>query len=85
MPQRIAVVIPCYNTSSRCADVVARTMPFADAVVAVDDGSIDDTAEHLRGGGCLVLQLPVNSGKGAALAAGFREAYPLQLRQELAE
>ena len=73
MPQRIAVVIPCYNTTSRCADVVARTMPFADAIVAVDDGSIDDTAEHLRASGCLVLQLPVNSGKGAALAAGFRE------------
>ena len=73
MPQRIAVVIPCYNTTSRCADVVARTMPFADAIVAVDDGSIDDTAEHLRASGCVVLQLPVNSGKGAALAAGFRE------------
>ena len=73
MPQRIAVVIPCYNTTSRCADVVARTMPFADAIVAVDDGSIDDTAEHLRASGCLVLQLPVNSGKGVALAAGFRE------------
>ena len=73
MPQRIAVVIPCYNTTSRCADVVARTMPFADAIVAVDDGSTDDTAEHLHASGCLVLQLSVNSGKGVALAAGFRE------------
>jgi glycosyltransferase involved in cell wall biosynthesis len=70
---RIAVVLPCYNTSFRCADVVARTAPFADAIVAVDDGSTDDTAAHLRASGCLVLQLPANMGKGAALAAGFRE------------
>ena len=71
---KIAVVVPCYNTSSRCADVIARTTPLVDAVLAVDDGSTDDTAEHLRASGCPVLRLPVNAGKGAALAAGFREA-----------
>ena len=70
---RIAVVVPCYNTSSRCADVIARAAPLADAILAVDDGSTDDTAEHLRASGCRVLHLPVNAGKGAALAAGFRE------------
>jgi glycosyltransferase involved in cell wall biosynthesis len=71
---KIAVVVPCYNTSSRCADAIARAAPFADAILAVDDGSTDDTAEHLRASGCRVLRLPVNVGKGAALAAGFREA-----------
>jgi glycosyltransferase involved in cell wall biosynthesis len=73
MPQRIVAVIPCYNTSFRCADVIARTASFADAILAIDDGSTDDTAEHLRTSACVVLQLPVNGGKGAALAAGFRE------------
>jgi hypothetical protein len=70
---RIAVVIPCYNTSSACAEVVARTAPYADAILAIDDGSTDDTAEHLRKSECRMLRLPVNAGKGAALAAGFRE------------
>jgi putative flippase GtrA len=69
----IVVIVPCYNISSRCADVVTRSASFADAVLAVDDGSTDDTAAHLRASGCLMLQLPVNAGKGAALAAGFRE------------
>ena len=70
---RIAVVVPCYNTSSRCADVIARSAPFADTIVAVDDGSTDDPADCLRASRCRVLHLPVNAGKGAALAAGFRE------------
>jgi glycosyltransferase involved in cell wall biosynthesis len=72
-PPRVAVVVPCYNTSRRCADVIAGAVRFADAILAIDDGSTDDTAEHLRASGCRVLSLPVNSGKGAALAAGFRE------------
>ena len=54
--------------------MIARASPFADAILAIDDGSTDDTAEHLRASGCRVVSLPVNSGKGAALAAGFREA-----------
>jgi glycosyltransferase involved in cell wall biosynthesis len=70
---RIAVVVPCYNTASLCAEVIGRAAPFADAILAVDDGSTDDTAEQLRASRCHVLRLPVNAGKGAALAAGFRE------------
>ncbi len=72
-PPRTVVVVPCYNTSDRCADVIARAVPFADTILAIDDGSTDDTAEHLRASGCRFISLPVNGGKGAALAAGFRE------------
>jgi len=42
-------------------------------VLAVDDGSTDDTADYLRASDCVTITLPVNSGKGAALAAGLRE------------
>lgn len=69
----IVAVVPCYNTSGACVDVIERTSTVADCVLAVDDGSTDDTAQHLLSTGCLVLRLPANSGKGAALAAGFRE------------
>lgn len=69
----IVAVVPCYNTSAACVDVIERTSAFADRVLAVDDGSTDDTAQHLLSTGCLVLRLPVNGGKGAALGAGFRE------------
>lgn len=69
----VVLLVPCYNTSSRCADVIDRAAPFVDAILAVDDGSTDDTAAHLRAAGCRVLHLPSNRGKGAALGAGFRE------------
>jgi glycosyltransferase involved in cell wall biosynthesis len=69
----VVLLVPCYNTSWRCADVIARAAPFVDAILAVDDGSTDDTAAHLAATGCRVLHLPANRGKGAALGAGFRE------------
>ena len=70
---RIAVVVPCYNTSAACVNVIARASEHADAVLAVDDGSTDDTPEHLRAAGCPVVRLARNSGKGAALEAGITE------------
>jgi hypothetical protein len=69
----VVLLVPCYNTSWRGADVIVRAAPFVDAILAVDDGSTDDTAAHLRATGCRLLRLPVNSGKGAALGAGLRE------------
>ena len=70
---RVAVVIPCYNTSRACVDVITSAAAMADTVLAVDDGSTDDTAEHIKSAGCLCLRLPVNGGKGAALKAGIQE------------
>ena len=69
----VVVVVPCYNTSARCAAAIAGARAFAQGVLAVDDGSTDDTAEQLRATGCPTIQLPVNAGKGAALEAAFRE------------
>ena len=69
---KIAIVVPCYNTSFRCREAIAAARPFAQVVLAVDDGSTDDTSAHLEAAGCQVLTLPVNGGKGAALEAGFR-------------
>jgi glycosyltransferase involved in cell wall biosynthesis len=70
---RIAVVIPCYNTGRACIDVITRARA-AGAVLVVDDGSTDDTPEHIRSTGVPCLRLPVNAGKGAALKAGIEEA-----------
>jgi len=69
----VVVVVPCYNTSARCAVAIAGARGFAERVLAVDDGSTDDTAEHLRATGCPTITLAVNAGKGAALEAGLRE------------
>jgi glycosyltransferase involved in cell wall biosynthesis len=71
MAPKTAVVIPCYNTSAACVDVIVNARRFADAVLAVDDGSTDDTLEHIRATGCRHVALARNAGKGAALKAGI--------------
>jgi glycosyltransferase involved in cell wall biosynthesis len=70
---RVAVVIPCYNTSSAVTDVIRKTLAVTDAVLAIDDGSTDDTPEHLKASGVRSLRLEQNSGKGVALRAGIEE------------
>ena len=63
------------------ADTVGATVAAlqrldeVDAVLVVDDGSGDDTAEAAREAGARVLRLPVNRGKGGAVTAGV-EATP---------
>jgi len=69
----VAVVVPCYNTSGACEDVLVRARQSADAVLAIDDGSTDDTLAHIKASGCHYLHFDTNAGKGAALRAGIAE------------
>jgi glycosyltransferase involved in cell wall biosynthesis len=71
---KVTAVIPCYNVSKACVDVVVATLAHADRVIAVDDGSTDDTLEWLKTTGCEVVHLPTNKGKGVALRHGFEAA-----------
>ena len=68
----VAAAVPAYQASGTIAEVVRRTRPFVAAVLVVDDGSTDHTAEVARAEGAQVHSLPTNSGKGAALLAAFQ-------------
>lgn len=81
----LTVVIPAYNEGAmvaRSIDSVAGAdyPPGRLQVLAVDDGSRDDTWEHMQRaaarhpGIVRTLRFAANRGKRAALAAGFREA-----------
>lgn len=81
----ITVVIPAYNEGAMVAktidSVASARYPHARLeIVAIDDGSRDDTWAHIEAaarrhpGRVQTLRFPVNRGKRAALAEGFRRA-----------
>jgi hyaluronan synthase len=81
----MTVIIPAYNegamVETAIASVALATYPAGRLeIVAVDDGSSDDTWKHIRHaalrfpGLVTTVRLPSNQGKRAALAAGFRLA-----------
>lgn len=76
---RICCVIPCYNLAGVCGPIVRVAAGFVAHVIAVNDGSVDETESVLREvaakcGNVEVLSLPKNCGKGIALLEAFRHA-----------
>ena len=70
---KLAIVISAFNEGKTVADVARVALEaHLGEVLVVSDGSTDDTALKARVAGASVLELPVNSGKGAAVAAGAR-------------
>lgn len=77
-PQVVAV-IPCYNLAEICGPIVSATAGFAHRVIAVNDGSEDETESVLQSVAAEcpnveILSLPKNCGKGIALLEAFRRA-----------
>lgn len=71
---RILVIMPVYNEERFVGSAVIQARRYADAVIVVDDGSQDGTAEIAQTAGAIVVQHEHNMGKGAALNTGFRKA-----------
>src|SRR6185436_5529823 len=68
-------VVPCYNHGAAVGGVVARLRALGLPVIVVDDGSDADTARVLAAlTGVHLFRLATNSGKGAAVVRGLREA-----------
>jgi hyaluronan synthase len=81
----LTVVIPAYNEGAMVEETIASVASAAYPhdrlqIIAIDDGSTDDTWHHIRHaelrfpGVVTALRLPVNHGKRGALAEGFRRA-----------
>ena len=85
-PPQLSVVLPIYNESEaivpvlrELAEVLTQAFPEAWEVLAVDDGSADDTAERIREAaekfpGIRLVSLAQNVGQSGALWMGFRES-----------
>ena len=82
-PPQLSLVVPAYNEAARLARGIPKLLEVIPRdeteVIVVDDGSTDGTAEvaqrHLADmPRRVVLRLPKNSGKGAAVRAGVVQA-----------
>lgn len=69
----VVAVVPARNETATVAATVSAVLaiPAVSAVLVVDDASTDGTAETAEAAGAVVLRLPRNVGKGAALEAGL--------------
>ena len=80
-PPLLSVVVPCFNEEKTVETIVQRVLAvdLPIEVIAVDDGSSDGSAAVLK---ALAAREPrvraffheTNTGKGAALATGFKHA-----------
>jgi len=68
-----AALVPAYQAAATVGAVVAELRQQVPAVLVVDDGSTDATAERAAAAGARVLRLERNAGKGAALRAGLAQ------------
>lgn len=68
----VAAIVPAKDRADSIVATVAALAHLhdVDRVVVVDDGSLDATANLAAAAGASVVRLPVNRGKGAAVAAG---------------
>lgn len=74
---RVCAIIPAFNAAQSVGDVARSVLdiwPAQGAVLVVDDGSRDGTADVARKAGARVLSHPQNRGKGAALRTGMASA-----------
>jgi glycosyltransferase involved in cell wall biosynthesis len=74
---RKIVLLPVHNEGPSLHAVLEGLLPAADAIIAIDDGSRDDSAAILRAwsaknGKVRVIRSDVNAGKSRALELGFR-------------
>ena len=74
------VVVPVFDHEHAIGTTVTRLLPHGVPIVLVDDGSSDACATVLRALAqthaqqVMLVRLPINGGKGAAVIAGMRHA-----------
>lgn len=75
---KICAVIPFYNESLSIKKIVSETFDYVDKIIAVNDGSTDNSIDLIPQNEKLILiSYKKNMGKGYALKRGFEESIKL--------
>ena len=73
-PPATYVIVPAYQEGQVIRETLRGLVEAGYAVILVDDGSTDDTAQAIAGLPIWYLRHPINLGQGAALATGMAMA-----------
>ncbi|OEX95838.1 glycosyl transferase [Corynebacterium sp. BCW_4722] len=68
------LIVPCYNEGTVIFDVLSNARETFPNIVAVNDGSKDNSAEQIHAAGAHLVNHPVNLGQGAAIQTGVEYA-----------
>ncbi|MCI6206418.1 MAG: glycosyltransferase family 2 protein [Corynebacterium glucuronolyticum] len=68
------LIIPCFNEGTVIGDVIRHARETFPNIVAVNDGSADNSAEEIHKAGAHLVNHPVNLGQGAAIQTGVEYA-----------
>jgi glycosyltransferase involved in cell wall biosynthesis len=72
------LIVPCYKVKAKILDVIAKTPPWIEGIVCVDDacpeGSGDFIEANSKDPRVIVVRLAQNQGVGGATLAGYAEA-----------
>ncbi|SDS59043.1 glycosyltransferase family 2 protein [Corynebacterium timonense] len=68
------LVVPCFNEGQVIQSVIEHARETFPNVVAVNDGSKDNSADAIHAAGAHLVNHPVNLGQGAALQTGIEYA-----------
>jgi glycosyltransferase involved in cell wall biosynthesis len=76
---RTSLIIPAYNEEQAIKKVVDEALDYADEIIVVDDGSIDNTAKIVRqnfskNAKVKLIRHAINQGKADALRTGVSNA-----------
>jgi glycosyltransferase involved in cell wall biosynthesis len=71
-------VIPFYNEEKTIKEIIEKTLQHVNCVIAVDDGSIDNSVKRIiKDDKVILMQNENNMGKGYSLSLGFRKSIEL--------
>lgn len=74
---KISCVIPAFNEESTIVNVIRNVKKVLSIkeIIAVDDGSTDDTYKYAKAEGIKVIRHSQNRGKGAAIKTGIAHSH----------
>ncbi|MBR9701934.1 glycosyltransferase family 2 protein [Candidatus Pacearchaeota archaeon] len=71
---KVLIIVPAYNEEKNVKSVIRKCLEYSKYVLAINDGSPDNTLKEIKKTKAICLNNLVNRGKGYSLRRGFKYA-----------